>query len=98
SGRDTYGISDEYYMDIPVPYYKVSIKKDVDTVFSSYNTIFIKDIYGKFYSSTGDNRYNHLGIHHRYDNKKKEALEGSLHSYFKTENTSDKIVFKKKKK
>ncbi|EGT4106518.1 hypothetical protein EQ878_03865, partial [Clostridioides difficile] len=38
SGRDTYGISDEYYMDIPVPYYKVSIKKDVDTVFSSYNT------------------------------------------------------------
>ncbi|EGT5270709.1 hypothetical protein KWL13_011655 [Clostridioides difficile] len=96
SGRDTYGISDEYYMDIPVPYYKVSIKKDVDTVFSSYNTIFIKDIYGKFYSSTGDNRYNHLGIHHRYDNDKNEALEGSLHSYFKTDNTSDKIVFNKK--
>ncbi|HID1128547.1 TPA: hypothetical protein ACXDT3_002438 [Clostridioides difficile] len=96
SGRDTYGISDEYYMDIPVPYYKVSIKKDVDTVFSSYNTIFIKDIYGKFYSSTGDNRYNHLGIHHRYDNDKNEVLEGSLHSYFKTDNTSDKIVFNKK--
>ncbi len=96
SGRDTYGISDEYYMDIPVPYYKVSIKKDVDTVFSSYNTIFIKDIYGKFYSSTGDNRYNHLGIHHRYDNDKNEALEGSLHSYFKTDDTSDKIVFNKK--
>ncbi|MCE0626057.1 hypothetical protein LWE95_07195, partial [Clostridioides difficile] len=96
SGRDTYGISDEYYMDIPVPYYKVSIKKDVDTVFSSYNTIFIKDIYGKFYSSTGDNRYNHLGIHHRYDNDKNEALEGSLYSYFKTDNTSDKIVFNKK--
>lgn len=96
SGRDTYGISDEYYRDMSVPYYKVSIKKDVDTVFSSYNTIFIKDIYGKFYSSTGDNRYNHLGIHHRYDNDKNEALEGSLHSYFKTDNTSDKIVFNKK--
>ncbi len=96
SGRDNYGISEEYYMDIPAPYYKVSIKKDVDTVFSSYNTIFIKDIYGKFYSSTGDNRYNHLGIHHRYDNDKNEALEGSLHSYFKTDNTSDKIVFNKK--
>ena len=96
SGRDTYGISDESYRDMSVPYYKVSIKKDVDTVFSSYNTIFIKDIYGKFYSSTGDNRYNHLGIHHRYDNDKNEALEGSLHSYFKTDNTSDKIVFNKK--
>ncbi|MCK1916229.1 hypothetical protein MXT59_06290 [Clostridioides difficile] len=96
SGRDTYGISDESYRDMSVPYYKVSIKKDVDTVFSSYNTIFIKDIYGKFYSSTGDNRYNHLGIHHRYDNDKNEALEGSLHSYFKTNNTSDKIVFNKK--
>ncbi|EGT4696357.1 hypothetical protein RZ882_005545 [Clostridioides difficile] len=96
SGRDTYGISDEYYRDMSVPYYKVSIKKDVDTVFSSYNTIFIKDIYGKFYSSTGDNRYNHLGIHHRYDNDKNEALEGSLHSYFKTDDTSDKIVFNKK--
>ncbi|HCU3053925.1 TPA: hypothetical protein OUN66_001786, partial [Clostridioides difficile] len=96
SGRDTYGISDESYRDMSVPYYKVSIKKDVDTVFSSYNTIFIKDIYGKFYSSTRDNRYNHLGIHHRYDNDKNEALEGSLHSYFKTDNTSDKIVFNKK--
>nr|UWI51411.1 hypothetical protein NZ312_06830 [Clostridioides difficile] len=96
SGRDNYGISYEYYRDMPVPYYKLSVKKDVDTVFSSYNTIFIKDIYGKFYSSTGDNKHNHLGIHHRYDNDKNEVLEGSLYSYFKTDNTSDKITFNKK--
>lgn len=96
SGRDNYGISDEYYKEISVPYYKMVVKKDVDTVFSSFNTIFIKDIYGKFYSSTGDNRYNHLGIHHRYDNDKNEALGGYLHSYFKTDNTSDKITFNKK--